>query len=368
MKEGSHSVSFDLPAQITDVHVNQITFRVEPETPHSLQDHAACQHTAGIAQEIFEQRELSRCEDDPLPCPFDLARNGIQHEIGQPKRRFAYGCRPPQERPHAGAQLFRGQGLSDHVVSTRIQRGDPGVDAVMVNDHDQRSLDCPLAERLQEPESVASSVSAVEHDQVVTRGLEHELERRATVRRDRHGIAVLLKRARDYQGRRLRISDHQYARRREWSLLGQRPTTDLRGRSRRAPSFLPPLNSYGLHRRCHGLSFSKSWGDDAAHHSPFPSATFVNDTLRQFHLKLSLRATPGALREPSQRNPKDLNWRPATSRQAERKLLSSNQKRLPRRGADSTDALMRTVAKHSSDSSALRATDAPHRAPRWPYG
>ena len=59
----------DLLAQPEHEHVDDVGARVEAVIPDVRQDHRLRHHPAGIAHQVFEQRELARTELDVVALP-----------------------------------------------------------------------------------------------------------------------------------------------------------------------------------------------------------------------------------------------------------------------------------------------------------
>src|SRR2546428_12519840 len=99
----------DLPAQIADVHVDDVALRVEVEPPHVLDQHRPCEDAAGVSHEVFEQRPLPCGVLDPPPGSLDLARGGVEREIGQAQYRRAPPPAAPEKPPPPGHELLGGE-------------------------------------------------------------------------------------------------------------------------------------------------------------------------------------------------------------------------------------------------------------------
>src|SRR5581483_5901280 len=56
--QGTHSFAIDLAAQAVNVDIHHVGCGIDSHTPHVVQNHAASHDTAGIATQIFQEREL----------------------------------------------------------------------------------------------------------------------------------------------------------------------------------------------------------------------------------------------------------------------------------------------------------------------
>src|SRR5207244_11726597 len=93
-----------LPPQVADVHVEGVRCEAEVVTPDSLEDDRAREHLPWVRHEELEQGKLRAGELDGLPAAANLARSGIELEIGELQALvLAVGCTPQQRTDSAHA-------------------------------------------------------------------------------------------------------------------------------------------------------------------------------------------------------------------------------------------------------------------------
>src|SRR4029077_7829609 len=83
----------------------------EVVAPDALEDDRPGQHLPRVAQEELEQRELRPGQLDPLAAAMDLARAGVELEVGEAELPGAVGGRAPEQRPQTREQLLERERL-----------------------------------------------------------------------------------------------------------------------------------------------------------------------------------------------------------------------------------------------------------------
>src|SRR5215510_16418205 len=68
----------DLVAQSAHQHVDDVGLRIEAVVPDVRQDHRLRDDAAGVAHQVFEQREFARAEIDRFAIACDLARKQVE--------------------------------------------------------------------------------------------------------------------------------------------------------------------------------------------------------------------------------------------------------------------------------------------------
>ena len=97
---------FDLLAQVTDIHLDDIGLAHEVVAPDAIQDGLAIKHLAWMGHEEMEQIEFGRRQFDNAAIAFDLVRGLVQREIidGEDAPAGAARLDDPllatQQRPH----------------------------------------------------------------------------------------------------------------------------------------------------------------------------------------------------------------------------------------------------------------------------
>ena len=113
----------DLLAQAVDEHVDDVGARVEAVVPDVRQDHRLRHHAAGVAHQVFEQRELARPQRSMLAAAAHRApRTQVEREVAdrQPRRRRRRRGAADQ-RLDAGEQLRERERLGQVVVAAGLQ-------------------------------------------------------------------------------------------------------------------------------------------------------------------------------------------------------------------------------------------------------
>src|SRR5262249_22462804 len=80
--------TIDLLAEPAHQDIDNVGLRIEAVVPHVRQDHRLRDDLAGVAHQIFEQRELARAELDRSSGAGDLSRQQIEAQITDDER----GC------------------------------------------------------------------------------------------------------------------------------------------------------------------------------------------------------------------------------------------------------------------------------------
>ena len=123
---------------------------------------------AGVAQQVFEQRELPRAELDRLRAALDLAGQEIERQVaGRQTRRFRGAGRAPDERLHAGEQLGEGERLGQVVVAAGLEAADAIVDGAPGAEDQHRHADAPGAQRVDQRQPVHARQLDVDDRRVV---------------------------------------------------------------------------------------------------------------------------------------------------------------------------------------------------------
>ena len=76
--------------------MTSITFDIDSNerVPYVLGDRAASNDLAGVEDEKFQERELTRCQSDDLVVSTSLTRSEIEFEIAHRQHRGVIGSRP----------------------------------------------------------------------------------------------------------------------------------------------------------------------------------------------------------------------------------------------------------------------------------
>ena len=140
MDEFRRKIAIHLVAQAADQHIHNIRLRVEGVVPYVLEDHRLRDDAPGVAQEVFEQGELSRLQFDSFAVARDLAREQIELQAAATqRRRFACLRGAADERLHAGKQFGKGKRLGEIIVAARLQAAHPVVHGTLrAEDEDRR--------------------------------------------------------------------------------------------------------------------------------------------------------------------------------------------------------------------------------------
>src|SRR5215510_11522017 len=182
----------DLPAQIADVHVDDVALGVEVEPPHVLDQHRPREDAAGVAHEVLEQRPLARGQLDPAAAALHLARGRVERQVGQPQHRGASLRAAPEQGAHSRQELLERERLGQVVVGAEIEPGHLVGHAVACGQHDDGRVHAGLARGLEDAKAVALGQHDVEHDQVVGIAREQELQGSVAVRGGLDGVALFL--------------------------------------------------------------------------------------------------------------------------------------------------------------------------------
>src|SRR5512132_324245 len=84
------AASLELLAQVADVHLEHVGLGLEVEAPDPLEEVLAAEHLSRLAEEGRQQLILLRRQLDPaVPAP-DVARAGVDLEVGVAKHLSGY--------------------------------------------------------------------------------------------------------------------------------------------------------------------------------------------------------------------------------------------------------------------------------------
>src|SRR5919197_4649633 len=111
LDEAGFAAGLELLAQGPNVDVDDIRLAQEVVAPNALEDQVAGEHLAGMAHQELEQLVLAGGQLDPAIAAADLARAGVELQVGQPKDLRPVRRRSAQERPHSGDQLVEDERL-----------------------------------------------------------------------------------------------------------------------------------------------------------------------------------------------------------------------------------------------------------------
>ena len=179
---------------------------IEAVVPDVRQDHRLRDDPAGVAHQVFEQRELARAELDSRPVARDAARHRSSVRSPTVRRVDVGGAgRAPDQRLHAGEQLGERERLRQVVVAAGLEPLDAVVDRVpRAQDQDR----CPHAagraslRSALRPSSFGSIRSTIATSYGAARGqLERRSRRRRRDRRQSPPPAALSRRSRRSSGR-----------------------------------------------------------------------------------------------------------------------------------------------------------------------
>jgi len=118
-------IAVDFAAQTLDKHVDHVRLRVEIVIPHVLEDHCFRDHAPGVAQQIFEQRELARLQLNLLSVASHFAAQQIECEIGVAQGGW-FHCLAgaPDERLNAREQLRKRKRFREVIIAAHLQTFD----------------------------------------------------------------------------------------------------------------------------------------------------------------------------------------------------------------------------------------------------
>ena len=108
--------------------------------PHVGQQQVARQHPAAMLQQVLEQQELLGGEPHVLAVGLDDVPIDVDAEraVGERAARRCRALRPAQQRPHAGHDFARAEGLGDVVVGAELQPDDAVRLLGLGGEHDHR--------------------------------------------------------------------------------------------------------------------------------------------------------------------------------------------------------------------------------------
>src|SRR4051812_25200704 len=173
----------DLLAQPEHEHVHDIRSRIEAVIPDVRQDHRLRHHPAGVAHQVFEQRELTCAQLDVVPLPCGTSRHQVERQVanGEMGRGRSAG-RPPDEGLDARQQLGKGERLGQVVVAAGFKSLDPVVDGAPCTENQHRRPHLPPSHRRDHTKAIELRQHQVDDGDVV-RTSRGELEARFAVRR-----------------------------------------------------------------------------------------------------------------------------------------------------------------------------------------
>ena len=146
-------------------------FGIEVVAPHVGQDRRLRDDPAGVAQQVFEQRELARAQLDRLRAALHLARQQVEREVaGRQPGRLGGAGRAADERLHARQQFREGERLGQVVVAARLQAADAIVDGPPGAEDQDRHPDAPGAERVDQGQPIHLGQHDVDDGRVVGLG------------------------------------------------------------------------------------------------------------------------------------------------------------------------------------------------------
>ena len=123
---------------------------------------------AGVAHQVFEQRELARPQVDRLPAARHAPRQQVQHQVvDRQRRRLGRARRAADQRLHAREQLGERERLGQVVVAAGLQAADAVVDRPPRAQNQHRRRDAAPAQLLDERQAVALGQHQVDDRDVV---------------------------------------------------------------------------------------------------------------------------------------------------------------------------------------------------------
>jgi len=152
-------------AQVADVDGQGVGGGAEVVAPDALEDRPALEHLARVAQEQLEQEELGLGQVDRPVAAADVARHGVEHEVGEAEL-LVGRLDPSQQRAQPRLQLAQRERLDQVVVGARVEAGDAVVDGVARGQHQDRGAIAAAAHAPADLEAVDAGHRHVEHDGV----------------------------------------------------------------------------------------------------------------------------------------------------------------------------------------------------------
>src|SRR5437660_2068482 len=199
----------DLLAQPADEHVDDVRLRIEVVLPHVREDHRLRDDTAGVAHQVFEERELARADVDDLAGARHAPRQQIEDQVrdGQ-RRRLRRAGSAAHERLHAREQLGERERLGEVIVAAGLQAADAIVDRAPRAQNEHRRRHAAPPQLFDERQAVALRQHQVD-DCGVVRLIERRDQARSAIREMVDGEPGFAQSARDELGDGRVVFDEQ---------------------------------------------------------------------------------------------------------------------------------------------------------------
>jgi hypothetical protein len=158
----------DLLAQPAHQHVNDVGLRIEAVFPHVRQNHRLRHDAAGVANQVFEQRELPRPQVQRFPSAGDAPRQQIQHQVlNRQRRRFRRAGRATNQRLDPGQQFGECERFGEVVVAASLKAADAVVHASSSAENQDRRRDTAAPQLLDDRQSITLGEHHVHDGDVV---------------------------------------------------------------------------------------------------------------------------------------------------------------------------------------------------------
>src|SRR5438093_11924563 len=127
-----------------------------------------------MPQQILEQLEFANGQVERAIAACGAAGHQIDLEVRGLQSKHLGRSAAPQQGANARQQLGQREGLDEVIVSAQIETTHAVVDPIASRENQDRRLDVPLPERLEDLQSAASRQHQVEHDEIEGLGVRTE--------------------------------------------------------------------------------------------------------------------------------------------------------------------------------------------------
>jgi hypothetical protein len=146
---------------------------VERKIPDVLDDLGAANALAGVAHQVFEERELLGSELDGAACALDGVFDAVEFEVLDSKDHIGSAAATAQKSADACRQFGKGERFDDEIVGSDIEKTHAIIEAILVGKNQDGQERALLADVAKKVEAIDARKAEVQNRNVVFALLSH---------------------------------------------------------------------------------------------------------------------------------------------------------------------------------------------------
>src|SRR5579872_31099 len=150
-----------------DIHVHNISGRVEGQVPDVFYDHGARDLAAGVAHQVFEQGKFLGGEIDAAAGAFGAVLHAVEFEIVDFENRFRGQMAAAQQGANSGGEFAEGKWFGEIIVGAGIEALHTVFDFAAQSQHQHRQAGTLKAQMAEHIYAIHAGEIEIEYDQVV---------------------------------------------------------------------------------------------------------------------------------------------------------------------------------------------------------